>query len=69
MKNKISLIILSILYSNYAYNQCAMCKAVLESSENTGMAEGINSGIEFLALMPYLIVSFMIFFVYKKYHK
>ena len=49
--------------------QCAMCRAVLESSENDGMAEGINNGIMYLAFLPYLIVFFMIFFVYKKFKK
>ena len=44
MRNKL-LILLFLLFSNYIYAQCAMCRAVLESSENEGMAEGINNGI------------------------
>ena len=68
--NKItSFIILSFLTFNLSYSQCAMCRAVLESSENEGMAEGINNGIMYLAFLPYLIVFFMIFFVYKKFKK
>jgi len=46
-----------------------MCRAALESSENEGLSEGINNGIMYLAFLPYVIVSFMIFFVYKKFKK
>ena len=46
-----------------------MWRAVLESSENEGMAEGINNGIMYLPYLPYLIVFFMIFLVYKKFKK
>ena len=53
----------------YTYSQCAMCRAVLESSENEGMSEGINNGIIYLGFLPYLIVFFMIFFVYRKFKK
>ena len=68
MRNKL-LILLFLLFSNYIYAQCAMCRAVLESSENEGMAEGINNGIVYLAFLPYLLVFFMIFFVYRKFKK
>ena len=60
---------LFILFSIPVYSQCAMCRAVLESSENEGLSEGINNGIMYLAFLPYVIVSFMIFFVYKKFKK
>ena len=68
MRNKL-LILLFLLFSNYIYAQCAMCRAVLESSENEGMAEGINNGIVYLAFLPYLLVFFIIFFVYRKFKK
>ena len=68
MRNKL-LILLFLLFSNYIYAQCAMCRAVLESSENEGMAEGINNGIVYLAFLPYILVFFMIFFVYRKFKK
>jgi len=67
-KNKLSVFIFLII-SNYNYSQCAMCRAVLESSENDSMAEGINNGIMYLAFLPYLLVFVMIFFVYKKFKK
>ena len=68
MRNKL-LILLFLLFNDFIYAQCAMCRAVLESSENEGMAEGINNGIMYLAFLPYLLVFFMIFFVYKKFKK
>ena len=68
MRNKI-LILLCLLSYDFIYAQCAMCRAVLESSENDGMAEGINNGIVYLAFLPYLLVFFMIFFVYRKFKK
>ena len=69
MKNKILTSVFFIFLSIPSLSQCAMCRAVLESSENDGMAEGINNGIMYLAFLPYLIVFFMIFFVYKKFKK
>lgn len=67
--NRFLLLIFYFFYYNFSYSQCAMCRAVLESSENEGMAEGINNGIMYLAFLPYLIVFFMIFLVYKKFKK
>jgi len=69
MKNRIIIAFLFILFSIPSYSQCAMCRAALESSENEGLSEGINNGIMYLAFLPYVIVSFMIFFVYKKFKK
>ncbi len=48
--------------------QCAMCKAVIEGGDNT-MAEGINDGIVFLMVMPYLLVGALIFLLYRYYIK
>ena len=69
MIKRFLLLIFFLLPEFYTYSQCAMCRAVLESSENEGMSEGINNGIMYLAFLPYLIVFFMIFFVYRKFKK
>ena len=66
---KILLVLICVIVPELSYSQCAMCRAVLESSENEGMAEGINNGIMYLAFLPYIIVLFMIFIVYKKFRK
>lgn len=44
--------------------QCAMCKAVVENG-NTEMAEGINSGITYLMVFPYLLVALLGYFLYR----
>ena len=46
--------------------QCAMCRAVLESSGENSMAEGINDGIVYLMAIPYVVVGVLIFVVYRK---
>lgn len=66
---KILFVSIFVIISEFSYSQCAMCRAVLESSENDGMAEGINNGIMYLAFLPYILVFFMIFIVYKKFRK
>jgi threonine/homoserine/homoserine lactone efflux protein len=50
--------------------QCAMCRAALESKDNTVQAEAVNDGIVFLMVMPYILVALVGFAVYKlKYSK
>lgn len=39
-----------------AYAQCAMCRAVLETEDAGNAAEGINNGIMYLMVFPYLLV-------------
>ncbi|ALJ06003.1 hypothetical protein APS56_13050 [Pseudalgibacter alginicilyticus] len=67
MKNKIIFFLFSFLFFLETKAQCAMCRAVLESEEGKGTAEGINDGIVYLMVIPYILVFGTIFFVYKKY--
>jgi len=53
-----------LLSSQIATSQCAMCKAVVESG-NTSEAEGLNSGIVYLMVFPYLLVGALIYFIVK----
>jgi hypothetical protein len=66
MKKSIALITV-LLFSLDANAQCAMCKAVVENGGQE-MAEGINSGITYLMLFPYLLVGLLayVLFRYKK---
>lgn len=51
-----------------AVAQCAMCRSTLEnnfSNGNPGIAAGINTGILYLLIMPYLAVMFLGYFWYK----
>jgi len=63
----ILLFLFSVLPS---HAQCAMCRAALESDENTVQAEAVNDGIVFLMVMPYILVALVGFAIYKlKYAK
>ncbi|QTD36573.1 hypothetical protein JL193_10495 [Polaribacter batillariae] len=44
--------------------QCAMCKAVVENG-NTSMAEGVNNGISYLMVFPYLLIGALFFTIYR----
>lgn len=44
--------------------QCAMCKAVVEGG-NIDMAEGVNNGITYLMIFPYILVGVLFYFIYK----
>lgn len=62
MKIKIS--ILFFLVSITLSAQCAMCKAVVESGD-ADMAQGLNDGIMYLMIFPYLLVGALFYFIYK----
>ena len=59
---------LFILMSVGAWAQCAMCKATLEnniSNGNVGIAAGINFGILYLFVAPYLAIMALGIFWYR----
>ncbi|MDG1570998.1 hypothetical protein OZ410_01620 [Robiginitalea sp. M366] len=58
--------LLLLLAAPAIYGQCAMCRAVLESGGDNGVAEGINNGIIYLMAIPYVLVGAIIFLVYRK---
>ena len=60
------LLVAALLAPEAANAQCAMCRAVLESSGDTSVAEGINNGIVYLMAIPYVLVGALIFLVYRK---
>lgn len=48
--------------------QCAMCRASLEnnvSNGNIGIAAGINFGILYLFVAPYLVIALIAYFWYR----
>ena len=55
MHSKIKYSIFILLIGQRISAQCAMCKAVVESGNNS-MSDGINNGILYLMAMPYLLV-------------
>lgn len=46
--------------------QCAMCRAVLESEDGQKAAEGINNGIVYLMIIPYILIGGLGYFIYRK---
>ena len=61
---KIIVLIVLVFFTSNTYSQCAMCKAVVENGGQE-MAEGINSGITYLMVFPYLLVGVLAYFLYK----
>ena len=57
----------SFFYSIATNAQCAMCRAALESEGNQAKAKGINDGIVYLMVIPYILVGLVFFAVYKMY--
>ena len=68
--NKLKILILIFLLNiNDVFSQCAMCSAVLESQEDQSISAGLNDGIMYLMAIPYIVVAFMGFIIYKKFKK
>ena len=63
---KMLFLLLLLLLPAIAAAQCAMCRAVLESGEGETMARGINDGIIYLMVIPYIIVFVIGYIVYRK---
>ncbi|MFT4698142.1 MAG: hypothetical protein ACI9SJ_001279 [Flavobacteriaceae bacterium] len=49
--------------------QCAMCRAVIESDESGLVAKGINNGIVYLMMFPYLLIAGVGYAIYKSRKK
>ncbi len=71
MKNikRILITVFVILISNiYTFSQCAMCRSAVESTMSNGRnnsAIGLNTGILYLLLAPYLLVATIGYLWYK----
>ena len=62
------LIVIFIFCTHFVNAQCAMCKAVVESGD-VSQAEGLNSGILYLMVFPYLLVGALFYFIIKNRRK
>ena len=57
------ILIILFLFSIQINNaQCAMCRAVVESG-GVSQAEGLNSGILYLMVFPYLLVGILFYVI------
>jgi len=57
-----------VLIAFEGFSQCAMCRAVVEQGGEE-MAEGINTGIIYLMIFPYLIIGTALYFLYRNWKK
>ncbi|HUH26908.1 hypothetical protein [Gelidibacter sp.] len=69
MKVRVFFILFS-LFTFFSTNaQCAMCRAVLESEDGQSTAKGVNDGIVYLMVIPYVLVAGMGVVMYTKFYK
>jgi len=57
------------LFSFLSQAQCAMCRAQLESMEDNSVAEGVNDGIVFLMVIPYILLAIIAIAIYRSFKK
>ncbi len=68
-KKTFVILILILLISFQIDAQCAMCRAVLESEDGQSSAKGINDGIIYLMLIPYILVGGIGYIIYYKFFR
>lgn len=62
---KAAFLSLIFLFSVFeSVSQCAMCKAVVESGD-AQEAQGLNDGIMYLMVFPYILVGALLYFIYR----
>ena len=72
MKNSVKylfLVTVLFVFSMGASAQCAMCKATAESATenvNKGIGEGLNAGIVYLMLVPYVLLATIALVFFRK---
>lgn len=69
MFRKIVITLFILFVSLSAKAQCAMCRAALQSDTDDSMAQGVNNGILYLMIIPYVLVGVVIFYIYKSQRK
>lgn len=62
-------VIVLVAVSFDASAQCAMCRAVLESEASQSAAEGINDGIMYLMIFPYLLMAGVAYMIWRSRRK
>ena len=65
---KLSLLVLFFLIALDNFGQCAMCRATIESNLSEGrgsIGTGLNFGILYLLVIPYLLVGALIYLWFK----
>ncbi|WP_106793849.1 hypothetical protein [Aquimarina sp. Aq78] len=63
------ILILFLIFTIPVEAQCAMCRAVLENEEGQETAKGINNGIVYLMVVPYILIGVVGYFIYRNKRK
>ncbi|GAA0717227.1 hypothetical protein GCM10009430_13900 [Aquimarina litoralis] len=63
------ILVLALFFTLPIDAQCAMCRAVLESEEGQQTAKGINNGIVYLMIIPYILIGTVGYFIYRNKKK
>ena len=69
MKIRLVLIFTIISCCLKASAQCAMCRAVLESEAGQTTAKGVNDGIIYLMVIPYIWAAGIGYVIYRRFKK
>jgi hypothetical protein len=70
MKTRIAILLVLLLVVSFeAQAQCAMCRAVLESETSQSAAKGINDGIMYLMVFPYLLMAGVAYMIWRSRKK
>lgn len=70
MKKTLVFCVLIVLFVSLEIDaQCAMCRAVLETEEGGQAAKGINNGIMYLMIFPYLLIGGIAYVIFKSRQK
>lgn len=67
-----SILLFIVAFSSGAMAQCAMCKGAVETNMSTGrnvIGNGINAGIAYLFVFPYLTVGVIAYLWYRSSKK
>jgi len=67
-KKNILFVLLTLSSFINSMAQCAMCKAVVQGGEQN-LATGVNNGITYLMVFPYILVGVLCYFLYKNRQK
>jgi len=65
VKRILSFLIFGFFYTGKVQAQCAMCRAVLESEVGQATAKGVNNGIVYLMIIPYILIGGLALFLYR----
>lgn len=70
MKYKVAILVLLLLQAFSSLAQCPMCRTAVETARkgsNSKVGAGLNDGILYLLVLPYLLIGVIGYLWYKRY--